>query len=195
MKKRKLIQTRKEFYPFDFRKYLTVRNIIIFLIMVILYLTFPDYMQAIVLMIAFYPISLFTVKTTKYMRGMGIETITSFTIFLGYVYGWKIGMFFGFGIGTYIWAQAGMNQKTLVQCLINALCAFLGNWASGFNMNFFWAYCIAAVIRNIVTFIVFLAVNPDIFNNALHTITDFVWNTLILSHIMNLLYDLVRLIS
>jgi hypothetical protein len=191
-----VISVRKKYNPLELKKYFSLRNVLIMLLVLCLYFIIPNYIQAIILMVIFYPISVFTVRTTKYFRGIGIETITPFTIFLGYRYGWQIALFFGFGIGTYIWSQVGMNQKTLMQCIMNAVAAFLGFWAAGwFPGNFVLGYVVAITIRNIMTFVVFLLVNPDVFNNLSHLVSDVVWNTLILTVFMNLLYQLVVFIS
>ncbi|MBN1503268.1 hypothetical protein JW930_07045 [Candidatus Woesearchaeota archaeon] len=190
MKKKKLFQTRSDYYPFDIRKYITVKNVLILLLLIFLYLLFPKYMQVIILMMIFYPISVVTARITKYMRGFHIETMTSFTLFLGYVYGWRWALLFGLGLGSYIWSQAGINQKTLLTILITGLCAFLGYWVQPIS-NFFWAYILASSIRNIISFVLFLFVNPDIFNNITHTVNDFIWHTLIMSNIVNAIYKII----
>jgi hypothetical protein len=197
IRKNPIIKTRKEFYPFDIKKYLTLKNALILLILAFLYLMFPKYIQAVVLMFIFYPISVFTVRTTKYMRGMGIETITPFTLFLSYLYGWEIALFFGFGIGTYIWSQAGMNQKTMAQCLMNAFCAFIGIWMRHTfpAWTFATAYVVAVMIRNVLTYLIFIPVNPDKVGNLTHFLSDIAWNTIILTSVMSFMYDIVMLVT
>ncbi|MFH0874806.1 MAG: hypothetical protein V1859_02625 [archaeon] len=191
------ITTIQKYYPFNLKKYFTIRNGLLLLLLFVLYLFIPKYVQAITLMIIFYPICLFTVKTTKYVKNMGIETLTTFSIFLGYLYGWQIAMFFGLVIGGYIWSQAGLVTKTLVQILMTGFAGYLGYWVHGLTWlpNFFWAYIFAVTIRNILTFVIFIPVNPEPVANFMHLVSDIVWNTLILSTFINMLYNLIMLIS
>jgi len=173
----------------DVKKHFVWRNILILAVLALGYIFFPRHVQQIALLIVFSAISLVTVKT------IGIETVTAFSIFLGYVYGWFSGVFFGLVLGTYIWAQAGLNQKTLVQCLMNGLSGLLGYYAATLGFGFFWGYIAAAMARNIITSGIFLLINPDMINNITHFFSDVVWNTLIMSQILLLLYNLLMLIS
>jgi hypothetical protein len=191
---KKFIKTRKEYYPFDIKKYLTLRNITIFFLLIFSYLIFPKYTEAIILMMIFYPISLFTAKLSKYVRTMNINVLEPFTIFLSMVYGWKIALFFGGILGTYIWAQVGMNQKTMTNCLMTYFSAFIGQWIFTLLPNsFLWAFLIAGMIRNFLTFLVFLLVNPNVLANATHLTCD-IFKTIILASLLKILYDFLILI-
>ncbi|MBN2423057.1 hypothetical protein JXB41_07575 [Candidatus Woesearchaeota archaeon] len=193
--KSRFIKTRTKQNPFNLKKYLTIRNLLIFLLLVVLYIVIPSYTQAIILIIIFYPISMFTARLSKYVRTMNLNLLESFTIFLSIVYGWKIALFFGGVLGTYIWMQVGMNQKTMTNCLMTYFSAFIGQWMFTLIPNsFLWAYISAAMIRNLLTFLVFLLVNPNIFHNLNHLICD-IFKTIMMSSILKFLYDFLLLIS
>ena len=190
------IETRKKDYPFDFKKYLTLRNILIFIILIVLYLLFPKYVQPIVLIIVFYPISLLSTKTTKFIKHLNTETITPFTIFLGYLYGWKWAFFFGFILGTYMWSQTALNQLTMVQCVLNGFAAFCGYWASiWFPGNFVIGYIVAVTLRNVISFLIFLIFNPSLVENITHTVSAIMTNTILMPFFLNILYKIVMFLS
>ena len=145
----------KKNYPFDIKKYLNLRNILIMFILIISYLMFPKILQPVILILIFYPISLVSCRVTKYVKFMTAETITPFTIFLGYLYGWQWGVFFGFVLGTYMWTQTAMNQLTFIECITYIFAAFFGHWAAGwFPGNFVAGYLVAVTLKKNITFVI-----------------------------------------
>ena len=182
--------------PYDIKKYLTVRNILVVALLLLLYILFPKFVQPIVLILVFYPISLFSARTTKYIKFLTTETITPFTIFLAYLYGWQWGVFFGFILGTFIWSQTAMNQLTFVECITYIFAAYFGYLASiWFPSNFLLGYVVAVSLRNLITFIIFLFFNPSLVENISHTIQAVIMNTIIMPIFLNLLYQLVVTIT
>ncbi|MBT3465232.1 hypothetical protein HOD20_07380 [archaeon] len=191
-----LFGVRKGENPFDIKKYLTPRNIMIFLLLILLYFIFPKYIQAFILILIFYPLTLFGAKTSKYLRGMNLNMDSPFTIFLGYHYGWQIGLFFGLGIGGYIWSLAGINQKTLVQIMTTSLSAYFGYLASiYFPHNFVLGYILCSLARNILTFLLYLLANPNFMGNLTHTSIDIFWGTFLMSIFLSILHDIIIFIS
>jgi len=195
MKDAKITSKKKE-YPFDFKKYLTIRNILVFIILLTLYIAFPKLLQPIILIIFFYPISLFSCRLTKYIKFLNTETITGFTVFLGYLYGWKWALFFGFVLGTYMWSQTYMNQLTFVQCFTYIFAAYFGYCSSiWFPKNFLIGYLVAVTIKNVLNFVVFLFFNPSLVENISHTIAAVITNTFIMPIFLQLLYNLIMTIT
>ena len=182
--------------PYDIKKYLTLRNILLMIILLISYLMFPKIFQPVVLILVFYPISLLSCRVTKYVKFMTVETITPFTIFLGYIYGWQWAVFFGFFLGTYIWTQTAMNQLTFIECFTYIFAAFVGHWAAGwFPGNFVVGYLVAVTLRNIFTFVLFIFFNPSLVENITHTFQQLVMNTLFAPLVLSILYNIIMAIT
>ncbi len=185
----------KKQYPFDIKKYLTMRNFLLFLLLFVLYLFYPQYVQPIILIAVLYPISLLSIRSTKYIKYLNTEIVTPFTIFIGYVYGWQWALFYGFVLGFFMWAQTSLNTLTMINLLTYVLSAFLGYWASLlYPGQFMKGYLIAVTIRNVITFFVFLLFNPDPLENLTHTFAAFMTNTILLPLFLNLLYKFIMFI-
>jgi hypothetical protein len=189
---RKPFEVNKKMSPFDIRKYLTLRNFLIMIILIIIYIMFPGVVQPVVLILIFYPLSVVSCRVTKYVKYLNTELITPFTIFLGYVYGWQWAVFFGFFLGFAIWSQTALNQMTIINCFTYIFAAFFGYWASGwFPNNFMIGYLVAVTLKNLVTTFVFLFFNPDLFENISHTIQALITNTVIMPIFLNILYNII----
>jgi len=194
-KKAKLELDKKQ-YPFDIKKYLTTRNLLLLGLLLVFYIFFPQYVQPIILIAILYPISLLSIRSTKYVKYLNTEIVTPFTIFIGYVYGWQWAIFYGFFLGFFMWAQSSLNTLTMINCLTYVLSAFLGYWASLLYPGAFMkGYLIAVTIRNVITFFVFLMFNPDPLENLTHTFAAFMTNTIILPLFLNMLYNFLMLIT
>jgi len=194
LRKSTKIEIKKGASPFDIKKYLTLRNGLIAIIFVILYIMFPKHFQAVFLIAIFYPLGQISVKTSKYIKNFSIEMVTSFSIFLGYLYGWQWGVFYAIPLGGYMWIQAGVQAKTFVSIACSGIAAYLGYltylW---FPTNFLLAYFVAITLRNIIAFILFLPFNPFM-NNLVYTVSDAFWNTIIMSVFLNIFYGIVMLL-
>ncbi len=193
-KKKFKLELRKDVDPFNISKYLTLRNFLITAIGLLLYFIFPKYFQAVLLIAIFYPIGQFSVKTSKYVRNLSIEMVTSFSIFLGYVYGWQWGFFYGVVLGTYMWMQTSIKAKTIVSIIATGMAAYFGHLtAIWFPNNFLIAYLVAITMRNVIAFFMFMPFNP-MMQNLIYTVSDAFWNTLIMSVFLNILYSIVMLL-
>jgi hypothetical protein len=193
---RKPLEVNKKQSPFVLKKYLNLRNILIMIILFVVYIMFPNVVQPVLLIIIFYPLSLISCRVTKFVKYLNTELITPFTIFLGYVYGWKWAVFFGFFLGFAIWSQTMLNQLTIVNCFTYIYAGFFGYWASfWFPNNFMMGYLIAVTMRNVLTTIVFLFFNPDLMENITHTIAAFMTNTVFMPLFLNILYTIIMALT
>ena len=123
-KRKPKIETKGE-SPFGIKKYITMRNILVFVILLIFYAIYPKFVQPIILIILFYPIALLSTKASKFAKTINLEMITPFTIFLGYLYGFKWAIFFGVILGTVMWSQTALNFMTILNILTYGIAAFL----------------------------------------------------------------------
>ncbi len=194
-KKKLKIETKGE-SPLGIKKYFTLRNILVFVILLIFYSIYPKFVQPIVLIILFYPLALFSTKASKFTKFINTELITSFTIFIGYLYGWWWAFFFGFILGSFMWSQTALNTLTIVNCITYIYAAYFGAKAAiWFPDNFLVGYLIAVTIKNVLTFFSFLLFNPSIVENISHTISEMITNTVVAPVFLDLLYKLIMWIT
>ena len=165
--------------------------------MFIIYLIYPRHVQPIILIIIFYPIALFSTKASKFAKTINLELITSFTIFLAYLYGFKWAFFFGVILGTIMWSQTSLNSMTLINCGTYVFAAYFGSLAAIWfpAPNFITGYLVAVTLKNIATFLVFLFLNPSPIENIMHTFAEFLTNTIIAPVFLNMLYKLIIFIT
>ena len=179
---------------FNLKKYINLRNFIILVIFIILYILYSKTFQAVLLIVILFPITQFSVRTSKYVKDFSIEMLTPFSIFLGYVYGWRWGAFFGVILGSYMWAQVSIKDKTIVSIFLCGLSAYLAQLSVGwFPGNFGLAYLVVITIRNILGFIMYIPLNT-MFNNIVYTVSDAFFNTLLMSIFLNILYKIVLIL-
>ena len=194
-KRKPKIETKGE-SPFGIKKYITMRNILVFVILLIFYAIYPKFVQPIILIILFYPIALLSTKASKFAKTINLEMITPFTIFLGYLYGFKWAIFFGVILGTVMWSQTALNFLTILNILTYGIAAFFGAQAAvWFPSAFLTGYLVAATIRNVLTFFLFLLFNPDPFENFTHTFAQIMTNTMLAPIFLNILYKVIIFIT
>ncbi|MFH2021301.1 MAG: hypothetical protein ABIJ34_07850 [archaeon] len=179
---------------FNFKKYFNLRNLLVLIIFIVLYIIYSEIFQAVLLIVLFFPLANWSVRTSKYIKDFSIEMLTPLSIFLGYVYGWRWGAFFGVILGSYMWAQVSIKAKTIVSIFLCGVSAYLAELSVGwFPGNFVLAYLVVITIRNILGFIMYIPINT-MFNNIVYTVSDAFFNTFIMSIVLPLLYKLVMLL-
>ena len=185
---------RKEFK--GIKKYLTLRNLLIAALVIFIYLMFSNLAKAILFVAIFVPVGILSIKLTRLLPHSDIETLTSSSFFLGYLFGWPVGAFFGTVLGAYIWMTAySLSQFVLLELFLNALTALMGyifNVSLGWNFQL--AYFVGMGIRNTLYFILGLAIGGDPIENTIHTVTAVITNMVLLPSVIFLLYTLATII-
>ncbi|MBT3721153.1 hypothetical protein HN789_02050 [archaeon] len=179
----------------NFKKYLTLRNFLIAGIFFVIYLMFSNLAKAIVFMAIFTPLGMLSIKTTKFIPHVGVETVTATSFFMGYMFGWPVGAFFGLILGSYMWGSvAGFSQFVILMIGLNGQVAILGAWFFKLGWGFPIAYTVGMAIRNFSSWALGIAMGADPVSNIGHTVADVIWNMIIFSQLMFVLYDLVKFI-
>lgn len=179
-----------------FKKYLTLRNFLVAGIVFFIYLMFSNLAKALIFMAVFTPLGLLSIKTTKFIPHIGVETLTATSFFMGYMFGWPVGVFYGLIIGSYCWGvAAGFSQFVILMVILNGQVALLGGWFAALSWKFPIAYLIGMAIRNFSSwFIGGYVLGADPVSNVGHTVADIVWNMIIFSQLLFVLYDVVKFI-
>jgi hypothetical protein len=191
----KKIQPRISYSREKLKKYLNSRNILIGLILFFLLMAVGKYVMAIVLTVLFIPLGLFTIRFSKFVPHVNIETITICSIFMGYIYGTKIGVLFALVIGNYCFFKN--SQISLSFLAVPALAAAITVVAGVFKANGFdlaSTLVFSILIRNIVglpIYMFFLVPNPP--ENIIHHTTHTFLNIFIYTPVLTVLYELVKL--
>ncbi len=185
---------RKKYYD-NLKKYLTLRNALIAAFLVLIYAMFSNIAKALLFMALFVPLGIMSIKVTRMMPHSDIETLTSCSFFLGYLFGWPVGVFFGTILGAYIWMTAySLSQFVLLELFLNGLTAVMAHLFYSFGWEFKTAYFIGMVIRNALYFILGLAIGGDPIENTIHSITAVITNMVLLPTLIFALYNLASLI-
>ncbi|MEK6916519.1 MAG: hypothetical protein AABW92_02130, partial [Nanoarchaeota archaeon] len=186
---------KKKIYYDGIKKYLTLRNFLIAGIAIIIYLMFADLAKAILFMVLFVPAGTLSIKITRVLPQANLEIVTPCSFFLGYLYGWPTGVFFGVILGAYIWAVAyPISQFVVMNLFLNGLTAVMGYYfATTLGWQFTFAYFIGMGIRNVLFFgIGSMMGNP--MENLMHTISAIFGNMVLFPTFMIFLYNVANII-
>ena len=187
---------KKKIYFDSIKKHITLRNFLIAGIALIIYLMFADLAKAILFTALFVPLGTVSIKVTRLLPQANIEVITPCSFFLGYLYGWPVGVFYGVILGAYMWSTAySISQFVVMSLFLNGVSAFMGHYFStSFGWSFTFAYLLAMGIRNILYFTIGLLIGGNPVENTMHTITATLTNMLIFPTFMIMLYNIATII-
>ena len=91
----------KEKYNRVVKKYITTKNVLLFLIALVLFMIFSNALKGILLLIFLFPLSRLTVKVTAFVPHITLEQYTSGTLLMTYLYGPSVGALSGLSLGLY----------------------------------------------------------------------------------------------
>ncbi len=140
----------------------------------------------------FFPITFITVRYSKMVPHVSIESNTSMSFFMGYVFGPKVALIYGPVVGiTCYMANSFVSPSYISAPIIAGLCgALAGLLKQMFGMSFVNAFVIALVVRNIIAipwFMLFVA--P--LESFTHQTTNLISNLLIYLPLLSAVYSLI----
>lgn len=179
-----------KYYP-TIKKYLTLRNVLLAGLIVIIYMMFSNLAKAIIFIIIFAPLCTMSIKITRVIPNANVQLITPFTFFIGYRFGWPLGVFFGVLLGLYFWSTAySISQFVLLEVFLNGILAVIANFmANTFSWSFLVAYIIGMLIQKVLYFTMGLAIGGNPVENTIHTVSSTITHILILPTIMVIIYN------
>ncbi|MEM2131215.1 MAG: hypothetical protein QXR96_01700, partial [Candidatus Woesearchaeota archaeon] len=186
------IKNPKHIYFDNLKKYLTLRNVLIFALVFILYLMFSNLAKAIIFMLIFSPICIISIKVSRIIPHANLQVITPLTLLLSYLYGFPVGFIFGTILGLYFWSTAySISQFVLMEVFLNAIVAFLASYVkTNFSLTFTLAYFVVMIIQKILYFTVGLLIGGNPMENSLHTLTSSINHLVILPSFIFLFYNI-----
>ncbi len=156
---------------------------------------FNKYIVMILLLIVFGILGISSLKVSRLVPHISIETITASSVLLGYAYGWKIALGFGIFFGLYGYTMISMIKlKSIINALLMGLCGVIASIFASMNYSFFAAYMLTFIVRIVLNMLIFPLVEPDQFENMIHGFGDPIFSMLITFQFMNILFNLISLI-
>ena len=85
---------------------------------------------------------------------------------------------------------------TMINITTYGVAAFSGHLAHGwFGAEFYTAYIVAIMMRNVYAFFVFLLFNPNVFENFTTTFSEIITNTFLYPLVLNILYKIIMFLT
>lgn len=159
------------------------------LLAVILLVLFSDKIIMLGLMFAFFTLGVYTMKIAKLVPHINIESVTAASIFIGYVWGWKLAFPFGFFTALYGFMEASqLKHTTIVASLLSGLSGIVAFIFRSLGYNFWPAFTVTFIIKGIISYFTFSAITPDPIENFIHSVFDPLFNIFIWSQLMNIIF-------
>lgn len=183
----------KKKYSKLIEKYLTTKWILIVLLLLFLILLFSQAFKGILLLIVLVPLSKYTVRVTRFVNYITLETYTGSAILFGYIYGPMPGLLTGLFLGMYGYLS---NSVTKFLALMNVFVSCITGFVVGYFsfMNFSTVFIYAILFNNLFASILFFFLDPDQLQNITYRITHVFWNIGIVRLIFIFIFDFYNLI-
>jgi hypothetical protein len=168
------------------------KNKTLFLLAAIIIVIFNKYIILMIALIIFAFLGIFTIKISRMVPHISAETVTASSILIGYLWGWQIGLAFGIIVGFAGYVNASqMNITTIICSLLMGLCGILGSLFHNLGYQFWVAFILAYVIRANLSFFLISMVNPNTFENILHSYVESVFNIVVTMQLLQVVYNVI----
>ncbi|MEM2139336.1 MAG: hypothetical protein QXM96_04260 [Candidatus Woesearchaeota archaeon] len=183
----------REEFKKKFQKYLNVRYLLFALIFLIAFLVWGKYVVGLALLAIFLPFTFFTIKYSKMIPNISIESNTAMTFFIGYVFGSKYGLIYGPIVGISCYAlNSFISPGYILAPIVAGISAiFMGFFHFTLHLNFIQSFFLALVIRTILAFLIFIKLYDPV-EVTMHQVTQFISNLVIYLPLLSLLYELIK---
>jgi hypothetical protein len=169
------------------------KNLKYILLSVILMIIFRQYVVMILVGLLLAVLGITTLQVSRLVPHISIETISGAAIFMGFVWGWKVGLIYGIGVGLIGYVKISLlKHTTLVNALLMGFCGVLGALFGSLGYQFFTAYLFTYFIRAPLGLLIFAMLNPDIFENFMHSVGDGSFSVLITSQLLQVVYMIIK---
>ena len=176
----------------DLQKFWNIKTGLIVLIVLIASLIWFKYIAGLVLLAFFIPLTFITVRYSKMVPHISIETFTGTAIFMGYVFSPGIGFFYGVTVGSFSYILNSFVAATyLSNPWLAGLAAALAALGKSMGLSFSHAFIVAILIRTVVAYFWFGILGADPIERLTHQASQFLTNLIIYLPLLNMLYGLV----
>jgi hypothetical protein len=165
----------------------------LFLLAAIGIIIFHKYMPVVICFLIFAALGIFTIKISRAVPHISIETVTPSAILMGYAFGWKVGLVFGILVGFIGYIRASQVNLTIIICsLLMGLVGVLADMFKGMGMAFWVAYLLAYFIRANLSFFLISKINSNFVENIMHSYIESLYNMVVVIHFMTLFYGVMQ---
>ena len=168
------------------------KHIRLFLLSIIIIIVFHKY---IVFLISFFLLGylgIFTIKISKVVPHISIETVTPSSILIGYIWGWKAGLIFGILFGLLGFINSGqINLISIICILLMGLVGVTADIFATLGLAFWISYLLAYFIRANLSFFIISRVNSNVVENIMHSYVESGYNMIIIIHFMMIFHSII----
>lgn len=168
------------------------KNLKYILLILILIVIFHNYLLIIFLFIFFSIMGVMSLRFSTYVPHISIETISASAVFFGYIWGWKMGLAFGFiaGLAGYIYIGL-IKLTTITKSLLMGFAGVIGSIFAALGFKFIPAFLLTFLIMSNLSFFIFSMISSDMIENITHAYGDSIFSVIITMQILNIIYILV----
>jgi hypothetical protein len=177
----------------DLKKFLNVKVVIGLLIFLIASLMWFKYIAGIVLIAIFAPFTFMTVRYSKLVPHISIESNTGMSAFMGYLYGTGIGSIYALIVGLFCYvANSFVSATYLAIPVLGAMCAAIMSIFAGMGVKFTTAFAITIIIRTVVAYFIYGLLGADPIERLTHQSSQALTNLILYLPLLDAVYGLVK---
>ncbi len=174
------------------KKYLKPKYVLAALIFFIVSFAWFEYLAGILLIVAFIPITFLSIRYSKMVPHISLETNTSMAILIGYLYGPAIGFFYGLIVGTACYVMNSFIKTTYLSSPVLAgLSAIMAGFFHSIGLTFGHAFVIAIILRTIISYFWFGLIGVDPIERLTHQSSQFLTNIMLYLPVLSAVLRLV----
>jgi len=180
-------------YELLVRRHLTVRNFFLGISFLILFFLYKNVVKGIFLAITFIPLAVVTIRASRFIPHVNIESVTASSLLLAYLYGPNLASIFALVAGMYGLFKANFIRFLLIVNWIHLIMTlYLMSLLKGLSFDMY--FIIGILLKNLISFLILLVLDPDQIQNITHRITHTIWNLAIARLLFLVIYDLFRML-
>jgi hypothetical protein len=168
------------------------KNNRLILVAILAIIIFRNWLAMLISFFVFFVLGLFTIKISRIVPHISIETVTASSILMGYTFGWKVGLIFGIFTGFTGYVRASQVNLTIIICsLLMGLVGVLADMFKGMGMAFWIAYLVCYFIRANMSFFLISKINSNFIENIMHSYVESLFNMVVVIHFMVIFHDIL----
>ncbi|MBN2367401.1 hypothetical protein JXC34_00150 [Candidatus Woesearchaeota archaeon] len=177
----------------DLKKFFNIKFAIGLLIFLVASLMWFKYIAGLILVIIFVPVTFTTVRYSKMVPHISIESNTGMSAFMGFLFGPTIGLIYGVVVGVFSYvANSFVSATYLMIPLLGGMCAVIMSFFAGMGLPFSTAFAATIVIRTIVAYIVYGYLGTNPLERVTHQTSQMLTNLILYLPLLCAVYDLVK---
>lgn len=176
----------------DIKKFLNIKVILGLLIFLIVSFMWFRYIAGLVIVAVFAPITFLSVRYSKMVPHISIETNTGMSAFMGYAFGPVMGSIYAMivGLSCYV-GNSFISATYLAIPVLGAFCAVIMGILAGIGIKFSTAFAITIITRTIVAYYLYAILGADPIERLTHQASQMLTNLILYLPLLNSVYLLV----